>query len=232
MKLKAHFPLLCCLLAMLNLPAQASDGPPALPDINGNGADAAARQRTNRVLDDAGNAARHGLVRPFPDIRTPVSGVDIGQIAARYGQAAKADSDERLMIFVTLGMPEKALLNLARQAARARAVLVFRGVEGGLSGGNRGKAMEAFKPLAEAGASIQIHPELFKAYKITQAPTFVLTAADAGGACMSDRIKACSNALRGSGDVSLDYVLERWASGTGELADEARARLAMIEARP
>jgi len=217
------------ILVGCSVPVLAAE-PPALPDLKSFDADKA-RDRSSRTLDDAARAAQGGPVRAMPNIKGPSSGVDIAQIASRYGQAQAQAEDERLMIFATLGMPQAALVKLARQAARAGAVMVFRGVDGGLAGGNWARSIEAFKPIAEAGASIQIHPELFKAYRVSQAPTFILTAPDQGDACMSDRAKACGKALRSVGDVSLDYVLERWATGSGDLAEEARKRLARIEAR-
>lgn len=211
-------------------PVRAASPLPALPDIRGNGLDDSARARSGRALDEAAASARKGAVRAFPNVRVPAAGVDVGQIAARYSQA-KGDVDERLIVFATLAMPRAALLKLARQAAQARAVMVFRGVDGGLAGGNWPRALEAFEPLAKTGASIQIHPELFKTYRVSTAPTFILTSGDQGEACPGDR-RACPNALRSEGDVSLDYVLERWADGAGELADEARTRLALIRERP
>ncbi|OZA31235.1 MAG: type-F conjugative transfer system pilin assembly protein TrbC [Hydrogenophilales bacterium 17-61-9] len=223
------FPVLFCACVSVGY---AADKLPALPDIKGYGDDAAARQKSRQALDAASQAAKHGAVRAFPNIKVPSSGVDIGQIADRYSQTAIKPADENLMIFVTLGMPDKALLKLARQAARTRAVLVLRGVQGGLDKGNWPRAMEALKPIAETGASIIIHPDLFRAYKVVQAPTFVLTTDRQGDACLSDQKKECSQSLRATGDVSLDYVLERWSDGSGKLASEARARLTMLEGKP
>lgn len=219
-------------LCVVTTAGHSADKPPPLPEIKGYGDDAAARQKSSQALDAASNAARNGAVRAFPDIKVPASGVDIGQIAARYSQNRQKPEDENLMIFVTLGMPDKALLNLARQAARTRAVLVLRGVDGGLAKGNWPRAMDALKPIAETGASIIIHPDLFRAYKVVQAPTFVLTTDRQGDACLSDQRKECSQSLRATGDVSLDYVLERWSEGNSPLAGEARSRLDMLGGRP
>ncbi|MBC2731150.1 MULTISPECIES: TrbC family F-type conjugative pilus assembly protein [unclassified Thiobacillus] len=218
------------ILVGFSVPVMAAQ-PPTLPDLKSFDADKA-RDRSNRALDDAARATQGGPVRAMPNIKVPSSGVDIAQIASRYGQARLQAEDERLLIFATLGMSQAALVKLAKQAARSGAVMVFRGVDGGLAGGNWARSVEAFKPIAEAGASIQIHPELFKAYRVTQAPTFILTAPVHGDACVSDRAKACDKALRSVGDVSLDYVLERWSAGSGELANEARRRLARIEGQP
>ena len=224
--------LLLALLGAIASAGFAVDMPPALPEINGYADDAVARQKSNQAIDAASQSARNGAVRAFPTIKVPSSGVDIDQIAARYNQTAQKQEDDNLMIFVTLGMPGKALLNLARQAARTRAVLVLRGIEGGLAKGNWPRAMEALKPIAETGASIIVHPDLFRAYKVVQAPTFVLTTGQQGEACLNNLRQECSQILRATGDVSLDYVLERWAQGVSPLAGEARSRLAMLEYRP
>ena len=224
--------LLLVLLCAIASAGYAVDMPPALPEINAYGDDAVARQKSNQAIDAASQSVRNGAVRAFPKIKVPSSGVDIDQIAARYNQTAQKPDDDNLMIFVTLGMPGKALRNLARQAARTRAVLVLRGVEGGLAKGNWPRAMEALKPIAETGASIMIHPDLFRAYKVVQAPTFVLTTGQQGEACLNNLRKECGQSLRATGDVTLDYVLERWAQGGSPLAAEARSRLAMLEYRP
>jgi type-F conjugative transfer system pilin assembly protein TrbC len=224
--------LLLVLLGAIASAGYAVDMPPALPEIKGYGDDAVARQKSNQAIDAASQAARNGAVRVFPKIKVPSSGVDIDQIAARYNQTAQKPDDDNLMIFVTLGMPGKALINLARQAARTGAVLVLRGVEGGIAKGNWSRAMGALKPIAETGASIIIHPDLFRAYKVVQAPTFVLTTGRQGEACLNNLRQECSQSLRATGDVTLDYVLERWAQGGSPLAAEARSRLAMLEYRP
>lgn len=224
--------LLLVLLGAIASTGYAADKHLALPEINGYGDDAVARHKSSQAIDAASQAARNGAVRAFPKIKVPSSGVDIGQIAARYNQTEQKQEDDNLMIFVTLGMPGKALINLARQAARTRAVLVLRGVEGGLAKGNWPRAMEALKPIAETGASIIIHPDLFRAYKVVQAPTFVLTTGQQGEACLNERRKECSQSLRATGDVSLDYVLERWAEGNSTLASEARSRLTLLEVKP
>ena len=224
--------LLLVLLGAIASTGYAADKHLALPEINGYGDDAVARQKSSQAIDAASQAARNGAVRAFPKIKAPSSGVDIGQIAARFNQTAQKPEDDNLMIFVTLGMPSKALINLARQAARTRAVLVLRGVDGGIAKGNWSRAMEALKPIAETGASIMIHPDLFRAYKIVQAPTFVLTTGQQGEACLNNLRNECGQSLRATGDVTLDYVLERWAQGGSPLAAEARSRLAMLEYRP
>lgn len=227
--MKKLIPALFCACVSIGY---AADKPPALPDIKGFGDDAAARLKSGQALDAASQAARNGAVRALPNIKSAVSGVDIGKIAGQFHQNAIKPNDENLMIFVTLGMPDKALLNLARQAVRARAVLVLRGVQGGLDKGNWKRAMEALKPITETGASIIIHPDLFRAYKVVQAPTFVLTTDRQGEACVSDQKKECSQSLRATGDVSLDYVLERWSEGNNPLASEARERLTLLDGKP
>lgn len=213
----------CCISA-----ATAADKAPALPDLR-DFDQAGARQKSLQALDAAGAASR-GAGRVFPDIKVPRSGVDIGQIAARFQAAPVKPEEESLLIFVTLAMPERALQNLARQAKAAGGVLVLRGLPGGLS--NWAKSMQALKPLADTGASIIVHPQLFSAWQIVQAPTFVLASDAQAEACVSEQKKACGQSLRASGDVSLAYVLERWSNGKGALADEARQRLARLEGRP
>ncbi|MEQ1601325.1 MAG: type-F conjugative transfer system pilin assembly protein TrbC [Methylophilaceae bacterium] len=207
-------------------PAHAAEQAPAMPDIK-NYDSAAMRQKNASRMDAAEQAARSGKMPSIPNIRTPMHGADIDQIANQYKQKALTQNGEELLIFVSLSMPQDALIKLARQARVIHAVLVMRGVDGGLQKGNWSRAMNALKPLTDTGASIVIHPDYFKQYKVASVPTFVLTSSNPTETC--DNATACTQRLQASGDVSLDYVLERWADGKGVLAGLAKAKLTQLE---
>ncbi len=206
--------------------ACAADKPPAIPDIQ-NYDSSEARQKSVSTLDAVSKAATSGAIPKIPNIKTPSSGVDIAKIAGQYQQQAIKPQDDSLLIFVSLSMPQEALVRLAKQAVRAQAVLVMRGVVGGLANGNWPRAMTAIKPMAATGASIMIHPEYFKQHKVTQVPTFVLTSGkQTKEAC---KVNECQQSLQAAGDVSLSYVLEYWSKENGMLAKEAKKRLVMLE---
>lgn len=186
------------------------------------------RDRSRQALDAAAQAARSGAVRSMPNIELPSNrnSIDVAKIAESYRRMDAPESDEGLLIFVSNSMPRAALLRLARDARRAGAVLVFRGIKGDLTNQSWLKSMEAIKPLTDTGASVQIHPDLFKTYQVRSVPTFVLTR-EGKHAC--DAAEACNDKLVAVGDASLGYVLDRWSDAGGELGKLARTRLNRLE---
>lgn len=213
---------------MLGMAAVAGQ-PPAMPDV-GDYKSEALRQKSSSKIEAGTEASKAGAVRALPEITFKKSqGVDIDQIASRYRQMGKKNHDESLLIFVSTSMPMASLVRLGRQAHEAGAVMVLRGMPGGVSKGSWGKGMTQLKPVIETGASIQIHPDMFRLYGVKQVPTFVMAKAEQSE-CVLDSTR-CQSFLKASGDVSLDYVLDRWADGTGDLAEKSRSRLDRITSR-
>ena len=88
------------------------------------------------------------------------------------------------------------------------------------------KTMEAIKPAAVTGATIQIDPEAFIRYNVTAAPTFVMASKEEG--CEnSETCDSKSYAL--AGDVTLEYALENWSSRGGVVGKQADVYLQRIE---
>lgn len=215
-------------LAEIVLPpsAHAAEQAPVMPDIR-NFDSQGLRLRNNSRMDAAEQAALSGRMPRIPNIQNPQKGVDIAQIANQYHHKALSPNSDDLLIFVSLSMPQDALLKLARQARDTRAVMVMRGIQGGLQKGSWIKAMNAIKPITDTGASLIIHPDFYKKYHVTQVPTFILTSNQSVESC--DKTSACAQKLLATGDVSLDYVLEHWADGKGALAELAREKLSLLE---
>jgi len=122
------------------------------------------------------------------------------------------NTEPKILVFVSFSMPKASLRALACEAAKHNAVLVMRGLKG-----NSFKTMQkAFLDLVGEGqnldqanaqkinqgyeeASIQgfeVNPELFKTYKITHVPVFVL-------------VKNTQEISRLSGNVSLDFAAKK-----------------------
>lgn len=189
----------------------------------------AAQRRAAGVLGDAERRAAPSPVAPqriVPqlDPRTAV-GADPAEIAERYrhiGNKATDSEAPEVIVFVSLSMPDEALRRVGRQAKQAGAVVVFRGVKNGLRKGTWVDSMNALKPIADTGADVQIHPELFARYNVTVVPTVVVAAAPQAG-CQDDACAAQSASI--VGDVSLDFALDRLAGRTDAIGAIARARL-------
>lgn len=188
----------------------------------------AARAKAATALDSAASQAQPSTVTPqriVPDFsNSPAGGVDPARIAEQYrtlGKPAETDNPE-LIVFVSLSMPEESLKRIGEQAKRAGAVVAFRGLKYGLRNGGWNRSMEALKPVADTGADVQIHPELFARYNVRSVPTLVVASSPKQG-CQEDACEAQSAAV--AGDVSLDYALDHLADRRDEIGRIARERL-------
>jgi len=146
----------------------------------------------------------------FPNIPDPVTGqaIDIDAIAERYQRmTAAAAKHDQIMVFISFSMPPESIKRLIREAHRVDGVLVLQGfVEGSYK-----KTAERIAELGESVGNIQINPDAFHKYKVTQVPTFALIESD-----KQEQIDLEGCALPDSfvsvvGDVSLRYALEAMA---------------------
>lgn len=118
---------------------------------------------------------------------------------------------ENLMVMVSFSMPEETLRNLARQADKAGAVLVIRGmVDDSLQATT--KAIQ--KVLGEEGgdSTFQINPNVFRAYKVEDVPAFVLARKPIGD---GDSCTHGDDYVSVRGDVTLEYALRKLGDNKG-----------------
>lgn len=158
---------------------------------------------------------------PQPASRTPI---DLGALArgfdAQAGQPAlQAPSGPGLLVFISFAMPEATLAQLVDQAARARASLVLRGlVEGSLT-----KTVTRVQGLmGTRQVAVQIDPQAFDRFSVTQTPTFVLVRDGAQPqSCAAGMCFAADAYAMAAGDVSLDYALAFFQRSAPKLARDA-----------
>ncbi|MDE2095196.1 MAG: type-F conjugative transfer system pilin assembly protein TrbC [Burkholderiales bacterium] len=158
---------------------------------------------------------------PQPASRIPI---DLGALArgfdAQAGQPAlQAPSGPGLLVFISFAMPEATLARLVEQAARARASLVLRGlVDGSLT-----KTVTRVQGLiGSRQVSVQIDPQAFDRFSVTQTPTFVLVRDGAlPQSCAAGMCFATDAYAMAAGDVSLDYVLAFFQRSAPKLARDA-----------
>lgn len=177
---------------------------------------------TERALREAAGGSAN---TPFNI--TPVPGMDIGALVEKYrqnksafdpeAQQARRDTQQGLLLFVSLSMPEVSLDRAIDQAAATGAVLVVRGLI--KPGDLNGTAERMGKLLKNRKVSFLIDPTLFHKFAITQVPTVVMLPGKALPRC-EDSVCATPAPPHWavSGDVSLDYALE----AIGRAAPEAR----------
>jgi conjugal transfer pilus assembly protein TrbC len=161
-------------------------------------------------------------------IPMPKGNVEVEALARRYEANRQAFEGDRgpmadapaLLVFVTLAMPEPTLKLVIDQAARARAVLVLRGLE---HASIRRTAAHVRQLIGQEQVEWLIDPQAFDRYGVEQAPTFVLVKAGAQasdcarGSCIAPEAFASV-----TGDVSIAYALEAIARRAPRFQPETR----------
>ena len=222
------------LLPVWLLSLAAWGAPSGLPDVDAIQQEMVRQKaRGQELLRRAEETYRADPDRPvqsIPRVDIPSAGADPLAIAERYrktqGTLRDGDTGPDLLVFVSFSMPDASLKRLATDAAKANAVLVFRGPKDG----SLKKTLQAFEPLAKLGARAILHPEAFTWNRIDSVPVVVLGTA-AGRGC-DDAAGSCRETLRIAGDASLQYILERMAQASHPLAREAERRLTRLRGAP
>ena len=131
------------------------------------------------------------------------------------------------IVFASLSMPEASLTRLIADTTRAGGVVVFRGFPGGST-----KAFaEGLKRVVTSEgqeAHLAIDPRLFRAFKVSAAPTFVAAGREYELCDGLDCTSATPDHDRITGNVTVEYALETFASGRGPGAGVARIALAQL----
>ncbi len=132
----------------------------------------------------------------------------------------------RLYILVSFSMPAASLKRLAAQAAALRVPLVLRGMAAGSLAATAQRAATIIQ--AVPGTSFEIDPGPYRRFDITATPSFAIGVPSPGctTACLPDRDTPVI-----TGDVTLDYALERLArtgDASAALAGHYLARLKEI----
>lgn len=131
-----------------------------------------------------------------------------------------------LMVFVSFSMPEESLKRIAYETKKAGGTMFLRG----FVNDNLSQTVKASEKLINLGAQIQIHPELFKNYEITQVPAYVLTKAGNEVSAGCNGKSSCTDYVSVVGDGSLKTVLDRMSrSKNSTLASLAEIRLRRFE---
>lgn len=168
---------------------------------------------------------------PTPATKTPVDLEALARgFASATGAPAMPGADEpRLIVFISLGMPEAALSRLVDQAARARAQLLLRG----LSEGSLPRTAARIQQLiGTRPVAVQIDPRAFDRYAIQRVPAFVLARAGAQDtACSGGQCARSDDHVVAAGDVSLDYALDHFQRSAPAFAKDAGRFLARLGRR-
>lgn len=189
-----------------------------------------AEKSTNMI--DAAIAQARRLQQEHTELQNPLNlaprkTIDISNIAGQYKEVGikKLGQDYALLVFVSTSMPREALNRIGHDAARVGAVMVLRGLRGQLGTKQAlSQTMPYLEGAARAGASIQIDPRLFKKYDVQQVPAYVLAVSEEE--CGNDYCDTA--ALKEVGDVSVEFVLEKWTNEPGHTSLIAQGFLSKL----
>lgn len=102
------------------------------------------------------------------------------------------DKLEKILVFVSFSMPKASLERLLKEAHKYNAIPVMRGLKDDSFKATQVAYMDLGK---DSNQGIEINPEAFKTYQITQVPVFI-------------RVRGDKEIARLSGNVSLDYAVK------------------------
>ncbi len=165
-----------------------------------------------------------------PDVKAPAPAKTetLDEVLARYSASKEAPKSKPgqsdFIIFVSFSMPKDVLKELARQAKEMGGVMVVRGFQNGSMMQTKQAALDVNK----AGAMWEIHPELFKAFKVESVPTFVVASAEAQSV-LDDGCSPEATYTSVSGNISayqaLDTIRIRAQPEIAKMAELKMARL-------
>ena len=188
-----------------------------------------ARDRHRQPSDEEVSKARAATGPRIDKLPQPatVAPLDLGAVSNGFASLAPdaalpRRSGPSLLVFISFSMPETTLLRLVEQASRTRATLVLRGLVG------RSLVQTAARVQALIGprrAAIQIDPQAFDRYGVTQTPTFVLLRDVASQACDTGQCAPQDDHAKVAGDVSLDYALRHIQRSSLRFAKDAATLL-------
>lgn len=185
------------------------------------------KEGANSALSNTPGKPPGGFVAKVPQVGapSPARKQSLDEVISQYNQAkdgkvGKPGTND-LIIFVSFSMPNDVLAELSRQAKEFGAVMVIRGFKDGSLLATKRAALMANKGRVEW----EIHPELFKAFKVESVPAFVVASADAESV-LEDGCSPEASYTSITGDMSLELALDTIRRrGQPEIAKLAAARL-------
>lgn len=138
-------------------------------------------------------------------------------------------------LLVSLSMPRAGLKRLATDAKDAGIPLVFRGVLFDSAQTSKPllnpESLQPFNFLIELGASVEINPEIFREYSVSEVPALIIrkqkvkdpsASSSLNQSACTDTGSAPSEAAVVLGDVTLGYMLDSLTGRDDVIGDEAR----------
>jgi conjugal transfer pilus assembly protein TrbC len=145
--------------------------------------------------------------------------------------SAKTDTGDAplFIVFASLSMPPESLKPLIRDTSKAGGAVVFQGFPGNSMKAFQQGITKVIEPGQET-KSLGIDPRLFRAFNVTSVPAFVVVTSDFD---LCDGLTCRTTPPphdRMSGNITVRYVLETFATGGGPGARIAATALKQLDA--
>lgn len=139
----------------------------------------------------------------FPKIKeVKVATIDFNKILAAKEKLNSVKTHSELLAFISLGLPEKIILDILKEAKVLRAKVYLRGVKKDLK-----ETIKIVSKLSnKSGGSILINPTIFKRYGIDRVPAYVLTENSVHSSKLQTPITPPF--MKAYGDVKINYFLD------------------------
>lgn len=164
------------------------------------------------------------LPQPLRGAPVDVASVARGFEAAGVSAAGRVlEHGPQLLVFVSFAMPEGALRKLIEQGERTRAILVLRGLK---DGSMVKTALAVRQLLGQRKTALQIDPQGFDRFGVSQVPTFVLLRdGTQAQSCADASCVPATSYTTLVGDVTIDYALEWIETHSSSAKREAKVLL-------
>lgn len=225
------------LLAVATVSAVAQVRPPTEAEVQREIARQRSALQEEQLKSDALGMSRGTVLTPprtgptITDREIRDAAGDPAELAKLFNEAKRGETHQDaapVMMFASTSMPRESLLSMARASRKAGVPIYIRGLPHGMTGTGLKRSLEALRPYVEAGADLQVHPEMFTYYKVRAVPAVVVTSQPKIG-CTDDTCAA--SYVKVVGDVTLQYALDQVAPRTDEIGQVARKTLARVNKR-
>jgi conjugal transfer pilus assembly protein TrbC len=175
------------------------------------------KRRSDGLASDARETAAGGAEnhQRYAQAQGKADGAsELDQMMASVTGKAETGDAPQFIVFASLSMPPESLKPLIRDVSKAGGAIVFRGFPG--------NSMKAFQQglakvldQGQETKAIGIDPRLFRAFNVTSVPAFVVVTSDFD-LCDGFECKTVPPPHdRMSGNVTVRYALESFATGAG-----------------
>jgi len=187
-------------------------------------------RRADALTDEARETAKAGEANHerYTEAQGKAAGAtELDRMMAQVSAKTMTGDAPQFIVFASLSMPPESLKPLIRDTSKAGGAVVFQGFPGNSMKAFQQGIVKVVDPGQET-KSVGIDPRLFRAFNVTSVPAFVVVTSDFD-LCDGFTCKTVTPPHdRMSGNVTVRYALEAFATGGGPGARIAATALKQL----